>query len=210
MSLAHIKDAIDHYVPQMVGMTPPARCYEMAELVYETRPRLVVEIGVFGGVTAVSQAFALRSIGSGVIYGIDAWKVEPSVEGENPDNEAWWKKIDFRAIYQGAVDAVWDHHLEDWCVLLRARSQDVANLFADIDLLHIDGTIRRLRPAETCGYTFRACDPAATSGWMIATGLLRWPHSDCWKRNARSCASEKTGTTSFSGEMVRLEYSKTP
>ncbi len=135
----HIKEAIEHYIPKMIGMTPVERCCEMAELILEVRPKLVVEIGVFGGVTTIAQAFALRSLGSGIVYGVDSWKVGPAIEGENTDNEEWWKKIEFRKIYQGAVDAVWDHHLEDWCVLLRAMSQDVASLFQDIDILNIDG-----------------------------------------------------------------------
>lgn len=136
---SHLKDAIHHYIPAMGGMTSPERCCEMAELVYDTKPSVVVDIGAFGGVTLVSQAFSLRELAKGRIYGIDAYKASCAAEDENEINKAWWHKINFKSVYLSCAWAIWDHHLEDHAVLIRSRSEDCYQLFERIDILNIDG-----------------------------------------------------------------------
>jgi cephalosporin hydroxylase len=122
------------------GWTTPARGMEMAELVLRTRPNTIVQIGVFGGRSLIAQAMALRHNGKGKIYGIDPWKVDAALEGENPDNKSWWSKVDLEAIHRGAMRAIWEYGLDDWVVILRARSEHSVKLFAGgIDILEIDG-----------------------------------------------------------------------
>lgn len=135
-----IADAINTYLPQLEGWLTPGRGIEMAEVILDTHPQVVVELGVFGGRSMLAQAFALRENNDGgVIYGVDPWKVEAALEGENEANRTWWSKdIDLEAIHRGAVNALWQHNLDPWAVVIRAASQHVHQLFPAIDVLFID------------------------------------------------------------------------
>jgi hypothetical protein len=135
----HIRAAINDYCPRMTGFTTAQRCCDMAELIIDNLPNMVVEIGVFGGRTMLAQAFALREVGRGIIFGIDAYKFESCAEGERKENRDYWQNIDFGKLYLEAASTLFDHRLAPHAVLVQARSQDVAYLFQSIDILNIDG-----------------------------------------------------------------------
>lgn len=135
----HIKDAITRDIPLMEGWLCPERGLEMAELILDTRPQVVVEIGVFGGRSLVSQGLALKEIGEGKIYGIDAWKREVTYEGESEANKDWWAKVDMNDIHRKAMEALWNHGLDEFAIVLRCASQFCHDLFPAIDIIYIDG-----------------------------------------------------------------------
>lgn len=139
----HIKSAIEQYVPTLEGgdWAPMERRCELAELIVDTKPRVVVEIGTFGGASAIPQGFALRDNNDGgCLYCIDPWNVSYAIEGEWQDNEDWWKKkIDIHAIHRKCMEAIWAHNLDEWIVVLRAPSQYCYRIFPEIDILLIDG-----------------------------------------------------------------------
>jgi len=151
----HIQDAINHYVPTLHGWLLPERGCEMADAIFETRPKLCVELGVFGGRSLISQAFALRELNhGGVVVGIDPWRVEDALDGEKDEtNRKWWQNnIDIESIHRAAMKAIWDHRLEPWCVAVRAASQYAAPMFGEIDMLFIDANhseVASMRDVET-------------------------------------------------------------
>lgn len=135
-----IKRTIEQDIPKMEGWTTPERCVEMAELILETKPKLCVEIGTFGGRTLVAQALALKENGAGTIYGIDPWRVEHALEGENEANRTWWSKnVDLEKIHRGCMEEIWKRGLDQQAVVIRTCSQYCHWLFVDIDVLLIDG-----------------------------------------------------------------------
>lgn len=131
------------------GWLTPERGIEMAELILEVKPKVVVEIGVFGARSLVAQALALKQNGFGKIYGIDPWKLEPAIEGENDANKQWWtKNVNLHEIHKGAMNLIWSHELDEYAVIIRAPSHFCSLLFSgddmiavrkDIDVLNIDG-----------------------------------------------------------------------
>jgi len=127
----HIKSAIATYVPTMQGWTTPARCEEIAECVLKTEAKVCVDIGVFAG----------RHLLNSKVYGIDPWT--PEAASDNDDNKEgidWWKeKANLEEIQRQASRAVWDHHLEQWVILIRSKSEYVYQLFPEIEFLNIDG-----------------------------------------------------------------------
>lgn len=137
----HIKDAIYHYIPHMEGWTEPERACEMAERILETKAKVCVDIGVFGARSTVAMGFAARELGTGMVYGIDNWN--PGAASENDDNKEgveWWEKqSNLETIHQLAMRAIWDHRLEPWLTIIRAKSEHVHQLFPVIDFLNIDG-----------------------------------------------------------------------
>lgn len=136
-----LKKTIAEVVPTMEGWCSEEKARAMAELILREKPLVVVEIGVFGGRSLVPQALALRENGKGVIYGIDPWKLDSALEGENgKSNDDWWKNnVNLHEIHQLCVEAIWRQKLDEWCVLVRTPSQACHALFPMIDVLHIDG-----------------------------------------------------------------------
>lgn len=148
-----MRAAIEEYIPPLDGWTLPDRACEMAELVLETKPQVVVEIGTFGGRSAIAMAFALRQNNNGGhIYCIDPWRLEHAIEGEWDENQKWWQKnIDIHEIHRKCMVAIWGHNIEDWLVVIRSASQYCHQLFPSIDLLLIDGNhseVASLRDAQ--------------------------------------------------------------
>jgi hypothetical protein len=142
MSLpSHIKDAIDSYIPTYEGWSTPERCCEMAETIIDTQPLVCVDIGVFAGRSTISQGFALRENHYGMTYGIDPWSPEVAYKGDDVEESAkWWKeKSNLEEMHRQAMKAVWDHKLEPWVTMIRARSENVIQLFPRIGWLNIDG-----------------------------------------------------------------------
>jgi predicted O-methyltransferase YrrM len=130
-------DPVPH---RLEGWTTAERGVEMAELVCRHKPQTIVQIGIFGGRSLIAQAMALRHNGMGKIYGIDPWRLDAALEGENDDNRQWWAKVDLHAIHRLAMEAIWHYGLDSWAVVLRARSEHCPQLFAGgIDILEIDG-----------------------------------------------------------------------
>lgn len=170
----HIQEAINHYVPTLHGWLLPERGCEMADAIFETKPKLCVELGVFGGRSLISQAFALRELNhGGVVVGIDPWRVEDALDGEKDEaNRNWWQNnIDIESIHRGAMKAIWDHRIEQWAVVVRAASQHAAPVFGEIGLLLIDANhseVASMRDVEMWV-------PKVKSGGYIFADDNDWP-----------------------------------
>lgn len=137
----YIRDAIHNYLPPLDGWTEPDRACEMAELVCQIKPKVIVEIGTFGGRSAIAMAFALRHVNKGgKIYCLDPWRLDYAKEGEWKDNQEWYEKnVDLHVIHRTCMEAIWSHNIDEWLVVIRAASQHCADLFPQIDLLLVDG-----------------------------------------------------------------------
>jgi hypothetical protein len=149
----HIQDAIKEYLPPLDGWTTPERACEMAKIIIENKPKVVVEIGTFGGRSAIAQGFALRENNNGgKLYSIDPWKLEYAMEGEWDENQNWYKNnIDIDEIHKKCMHAIWSHNLDEWIVVIRAASQHCHELFNEIGVLLVDGNhsqVASLRDVE--------------------------------------------------------------
>lgn len=137
----HIEEAVHHYLPHMEGWTEAERGCEMAACILETKAQVCVDIGVFGGRSTIAMGFAARELGKSMVYGIDNWN--PGAAADNDDHKEgveWWeKKSNLETIHQLAMRSIWDHRLEPWVTIIRAKSEHVHQLFPVIDFLNIDG-----------------------------------------------------------------------
>jgi Methyltransferase domain len=171
---SHIRDAIDTYIPALGDWLDLDRAYQMAELIIDTKPEVVVEIGTFKGQSLITQAFAVRDNHKGKIYAIDPWSVSFAVEGSNdPENNDWWsKKINLEDIHHNCMKAIWDHHLEEWAIVIRSPSQFVFQLFPNnIDICYIDGNHSELVSCRDV----RNYLPRIKSGGYIWADDTSWP-----------------------------------
>jgi predicted O-methyltransferase YrrM len=134
---------------KLAGWCSREKALTIARIVLEERPKICVEIGVFGGRSLMPCAAALRHNGEGEIYGIEAWSPNIAIEqATDAINDDWWSKVDFagikRAFYQFAAAANLTAHVR----LIEAPSGRAAGLFDSIDFLHIDGSHSMVNAAE--------------------------------------------------------------
>lgn len=137
-----LKARILEAIKLMEGWCWDEKAIPLAELILETRPSCVVEIGVFGGKSVIPQAIALQQCGNGVIYGIDPWKKDAALEAAtDPENVKWWHGCDLDLILKGCSESIWKHGLDNHVVLMRCDSVLASRTFQEesVDILHIDG-----------------------------------------------------------------------
>lgn len=139
----NIRLAIKEILPVLRGWGGKVeRPYRMAELIVEQRPKVVVEIGVFGGQSLIPQALALKVLGCGKIYGIDPYNIDViKQEMAELDDEAMWLKQDMNVVREDTLRWIRDLGLDDVVHMIRHESKDAAFIFdyMPIDILHIDG-----------------------------------------------------------------------
>ncbi len=142
MSLAkHLQDAVWEYLPHQDGWTTPERGCEMAEHIIDTKAQICVDIGVFAGRSTIAMGFAARELVKSHVYGIDPWKIDSAVEGDNvEENAKWWKeRANLEQMHYQTMHMIWSHRLDRWVTIIRNGSQYVHQLFPVIDFLNIDG-----------------------------------------------------------------------
>ena len=137
----HIESAINEYIPGLEGWTEPSRACEIAECILSTKAKICVDIGVFAGRSTIAMGFAARQLVDSKVYGIDPWTPEAATDNDdNKEGIDWWKeKANLEDIQRQAIRSVWSHHLEQWVIFIRSKSEYVYQLFPEIEFLNIDG-----------------------------------------------------------------------
>ena len=100
---------IRQIVPRLQGWCAVEKALEMAQCLCEIRPRVCVEIGVFGGRSLLPQALACQSLQQGHVFGIDPWSATDSLEDlSHPDDIAYWSQLDHEAIFRDCLQTLLD------------------------------------------------------------------------------------------------------
>ncbi len=111
----------------------------LIDLVLQSKPLKVVEIGVWGGKSLVPIAHALKKNGAGVIYGIDPWDKVASLRGmKNEGSKVFWQLADHGEVYRDLVERIKEFDLSAQIELICATSEEAYKI-DQIDLLHVDG-----------------------------------------------------------------------
>ena len=167
------KQSVMNAIKPMEGWCWEEKAIAMVELILAKRPKLIVEIGVFGGKSLIPQAMACELMGQGVVVGIDPWKKESAVEGSNdPVNNEWWDKLDLDDILKGCSKAIWQHGLDNRCLLMRGGAEACRHVITSpIDILHIDGNHSEEVSTRDVGHWF----PKVKQGGHIWFDDFDWP-----------------------------------
>ncbi len=153
---------------------PIERLIDTATRIINLKPYVVVEIGVFAGRSLIPQALALKEVGKGRIYGIDPWKAEYAVEGEEGESAKWWgQDVDLEAMHQLTMKGIWKYQLDEQAVIIRSASQECCGLFqpASIDMLFIDGNHSEVASSRDVRNYF----PLVKTGGLIMFDDANWP-----------------------------------
>lgn len=187
MSLpGHIEKAIWDYIPFQEGWTTPERGCEMAACILETKARVCVDIGVFAGRSTIAMGFAARELGNSMVYGIDPWKVEAAIEGDNvEENAKWWKQnANLEEMHRQTMQSIWAHRLDQWVTIIRQQSQYVAQLFPEIEFLNVDGCHTEIASCRDVELYLPLLKPGHyltfdDSGWATTQPALRLIEAEC-------------------------------
>ncbi|WP_426959658.1 class I SAM-dependent methyltransferase [Muricoccus radiodurans] len=146
---AGVMELIEAAERQLQGWCSRQKSLAIVSAVLDLRPEVCVEIGVYGGRSAVPCAAALRHLGQGVLYGVESWSPAVAVEHPTtPVNDAWWSNLDLGSIKENFFRFVVEQGLTRQIRIVEAPSARAHHLFGEIDFLHIDGAHSVVNAAE--------------------------------------------------------------
>lgn len=161
-------------INHLEGWCTTEKAEHMAQIILDRRPHLIVEIGVFGGRSAIAMGMACQEAGCGEVIGIDPWTKAAAVEGgTSPENDEWWSKLDYEKIYSGALGATRALGVDDVVRFERTHDTVMLGEFLDgtIDLLHYDGNHAELVSTRTV----RDWSPKMRTGGILLVDDSHWP-----------------------------------
>ncbi len=176
------------------GWTSVDRGLEMAEMILDwnfIKPLRCVELGVFAGKSLIPMALAIRAKGNGILFGVDPWRTEPCLEGENEANKEWWSKVDLDEIHTDLMSHIWRLGLQSHAIIIRARSQDVWSLFQfGIQFLNVDGCHSEVASCRDVELYI----PLVESGGYVFLDDADWESTQkCQEIIMQSCELVKSG-----------------
>lgn len=179
---------VEQLVESLPGWCPPEKAVALASMVFTLRPKLVVEIGVFGGRSLQAMALPMMHVGEGRIIGIDPWDAAASLEGmESEANRTWWGNLNHEEVYRTCMDRLRITGAIAITEIIRKKSDDVEPP-ESICILHVDGSHEETAYRDTVrfgakvrvGGLFVADDLDWSSGaprrgadWLLANGFIQ-------------------------------------
>lgn len=156
------------------GWCSPQKADFLIDLVLLTKPKKIVEIGVWGGKSLIPMAYALRANQQGVIYGIDPWDNNASLQYlTNEGNKAFWRYADHGAVYRDLVQKIETSDLVTQVELIPFTSEEAPSI-PEIDILHIDGN----HSEETSFFDVQKWVPFVKKGGFIIFDDMTWFEND--------------------------------
>lgn len=168
------KERVFKIMDSLEGWCTHQKASYLIDIIFLLKPKLVVEVGVFGGKSLIPMALALKSNEKGKIIGIDPWDKSASVKGLDKVNRSWWAQVDHELIYNGFVNKVVELELENQIKILRKRSADIHNI-RSIDILHLDAN----HSAYSLLFDVQKWVPHVRKNGLIIVGDVNW--STCAK-----------------------------
>jgi hypothetical protein len=81
----------------------------MMDLIYEVKPEICVEVGVFAGSSIYPTASALKFLHCGVVYAIDSWNNLDCIKGYDSDDANYhWKWINLHSLINSFLKSPYD------------------------------------------------------------------------------------------------------
>lgn len=161
---------ISDVVPTLDGWCSVQKAHVLASSIVALRPKSIVEIGVWGGRSLIPMALACKFLNNGIVVGIDPWKAEESIKGQNEANVNWWGKVvNHDVIFKRCNDEIQKAGVSRYCDLVRTTSDDYPVSVIAIDMLHIDGNHGEQAYKDT-----RKFAPHLTVGGLIFMDDIGW------------------------------------
>ena len=163
---------IEDIVPSLPGWSSVMKCMRLYSTIVTNKPKITVEIGVFGGRGVLSMGLAHKEVG-GICFGIDPYSINASIEGTNSEEDnKWWSDLNYEKLYRDVMIQILAHDLTKEINMLRMKSDSAAHLFKpnSIGLLVIDGNHSK----EMCTTDIMNWAPKIASDGIILMDDLEW------------------------------------
>lgn len=132
-------EQIEQLIPTLHGWCTLEKALTLATLVLARKPHVVVEVGTWGGKSAIPMMLACTHNQSGRVVCIDPWKAEESIKGQELADAEWWSNTaNHELVYQHFLYNVDKLGLGQYAEVHRLSSEQ-AQVPARIDLFHNDG-----------------------------------------------------------------------
>lgn len=141
-SVRDLMAEIEGAVPDGGSWCSTEKATTLAAIVLAIRPKIVVELGVWQGGSAIPMAIALRHVGDGQLIAVDAWAADVSVQGQVAENSKWWGETmgadGHERAFHTFMGRLEKHGItSERCAVVRQRT-DVALVPPSIDVFHHD------------------------------------------------------------------------
>lgn len=140
-------------VANLEGWCDYQKAKNLAQIILDRRPEVIVEIGVFGGRSLSAMAMACQHIDNGRCIGIDPWSKSAALEGDiGSDHYEWWEKVDLERIRKTFLSNIRQLGLEDFIAIQHNHDCESLKNFMDqsIDLIHQDSNHSPQVSVRTC------------------------------------------------------------
>lgn len=138
-----LKQYICNLHPSLEGWCTREKALTLIDLTLELKPKICVDIGVFGGSSVFPVAATLKFLGSGIVIGIDPWDRLECIKYLDPSKDEahfkWWAQVDLNYVYDSYMRALKRFGLDNYCLTMKTTSEKAVLAIDHIDLLHIDG-----------------------------------------------------------------------
>lgn len=132
----------------MHGWCEPAKQLTLANLVLAIKPKVILEIGVWGGMSLIPMAIAARAndqdpeLQMAKIYAVDPWAAFESAKGQEGEDLKWWRddmgQPQHDLVYAGFIGKLMELGLREYVSVQRMSSGEFPSP-EEIGLIHIDG-----------------------------------------------------------------------
>jgi predicted O-methyltransferase YrrM len=137
---ATVLDHIEKFVPCCPGWCSVNKAHVLASIIFATRPKWILEIGVWNGRSLIPMAMAAKAVGVVEVVGVDPWSAEESVKNQTEKHvEHWSKQKIHDEAYRNCTAMIERFRLNDTCHVIRETSDKFVWGAGPIGLLHIDG-----------------------------------------------------------------------
>jgi predicted O-methyltransferase YrrM len=133
-----LKQFVNENFPKMGGWCDIEKAIQIGQIVLDTKPQRIAEVGVFEGKSTLALAQCCKMNGSGTVYAIDSWKKEDCIDDESSANQEWWSNLDLEYHYEQFVSHSVHTNLVRHIQFCRMSSWDASRLLPDMDMVHID------------------------------------------------------------------------
>ena len=168
---AIIFNKLQYNIPKIHGWCDVEKALTLASIVIALRPKVCIEIGVFGGRSLVAMALACKEVNGGVVHGIDPWKAQVSVAGQTEADAQWWSKIDHEKLYQDYLKLIADAGVSAFVQTHRMTSDEAfpKMKWDAVGLLHVDGSHTEQAFRDIMNYS-----PLVQKGGICVADDIEW------------------------------------
>ena len=139
-----LKLEVSSNIGSLEGWCSVEKAMHMIDLVLEVKPKVCVEIGVFGGRSLYPVAAALQLLEKGFVIAIDPWDRFEAIRFFDPNTDEqdlrWWGKLNIDFIYSSYLHMLSRFDLEPFVETIRDTAEMAqSHIDEEIDILHLDG-----------------------------------------------------------------------